>query len=621
MVPITRKAQRGKLRILLLAFVSSAAFFMNHSYTGPSEKLGLFSNILYQTMLSLKDSGYLISLGFVGFLLFYQWAFRYIGNSEKVRFHTILSLFFAGCHVAGITYVDGTGLIGRRQQILNLFICLAGFYEFYDMLIRCFWCAARKDISTIPFVPAKWKRFFHVHPWLCSFLCLIIAWLPHLLIRYPVVVTWDSRWQIYQAIGDNALNNHHPISHTLMIAFFVKFGKMLGSSSLGFFLYSITQAVVTAWVYSYCISVLVRIKAHRWTIAGALLFFMFCPHVFGYVGVLVKDAYFVAFSILFTVLLAEYALDRSTFWATWKRPVSLVLTAIFMTLMRNNGIYVILPTALILLLVEIIQRKEKWKNMVAVLLLLCVLPAGTNTLVKNYFKPTEGSIAEALSFPFQQTARFVRDHEDLVTEEEQTIIAKILPYDELADLYNPIVSDPVKARYNSSATTEDLINYFGVWVKQFFKAPGCYLMAVLEQNLYLAYPGYNNYSVYVASGTYSASEVASSSGEVVLKTPAWLLSIQKMYDKVMCFIQEAPVICIVCNMATYTMLALVIVLFIFTIKDYKHLIYIIPVLLAYVIVVLAPCIRWQVRYSFPIVYAVPLMLGFFTSQLRGKKNG
>ena len=46
-------------------------------------------------------------------------------------------------------------------------------------------------------------------------ICLI-CWLPYFLTLYPGVVTWDSEWQVEQAIGVSSYSNHQPWIQTLM---------------------------------------------------------------------------------------------------------------------------------------------------------------------------------------------------------------------------------------------------------------------------------------------------------------------------------------------------------------------------------------------------------------------
>lgn len=73
-----------------------------------------------------------------------------------------------------------------------------------------------------------------------------------------------------------------------------------------------------------------------------------------------------------------------------------------------------------------------------------------------HYQIEPGSIREALSLPFQQTARYALEYGNEITEEEAAVISNILDYEHLAENYNPRISDPVKRTFNKNATREEL---------------------------------------------------------------------------------------------------------------------------------------------------------------------
>ena len=56
---------------------------------------------------------------------------------------------------------------------------------------------------------------------------------------------------------------------------------------------------------------------------------------------------------------------------------------------------------------------------------------------------------EKLGTLFQQTARFVRDYPEEVTDVERKTIDAVLPFDSLASAYQPALQDAVKFMYRS----------------------------------------------------------------------------------------------------------------------------------------------------------------------------
>ena len=90
--------------------------------------------------------------------------------------------------------------------------------------------------------------------------------------------------------------------------------------------------------------------------------------------------------------------------------------------------------------------------------------------------------SEAMSIPFQQTARYVCEYEDEVTEYERQVLDDVLNFEGMKS-YQPNISDPIKILYRGG----DLTDYMKIWVQMFFKHPGCYVAAFVNKGYgYLA---------------------------------------------------------------------------------------------------------------------------------------
>ena len=93
-----------------------------------------------------------------------------------------------------------------------------------------------------------------------------------------------------------------------------------------------------------------------------------------------------------------------------------------------------------------------------------------------------------LSVPVQQTARYVRDAGESVTELERKHIDAVWDYDLLAEKYNPDISDPVKQTYKQTATISDLKRYAFTWFDMFLKRPDIYLLTTMNNYYLYFYP-------------------------------------------------------------------------------------------------------------------------------------
>ena len=93
---------------------------------------------------------------------------------------------------------------------------------------------------------------------------------------------------------------------------------------------------------------------------------------------------------------------------------------------------------------------------------------GYDKVLLPALKIPAGSVREQLSVPFQQTARYVKEHEKEISEEEKEKIDKVLGYDTLKERYNPNLADPVKNQYNKYTTKKQLKDYFQSLVERVF---------------------------------------------------------------------------------------------------------------------------------------------------------
>ena len=349
----------------------------------------------------------------------------------------------------------------------------------------------------------KLVKKFNKHPFLYSFIIIIICWLPYIISFYPAILSPDPSFQIKQFMGirtkysDYAImlddsvtiTNHHPVFHTVLLGGCVKIGTLLGSANLGLFMYSIMQIIILASTLAYTIKYLTKLKSPNIFKVIMLGMYAFIPVFPLYAMSPVKDVLFGSFILLYIMMLFDLIKNNNYKW--WKY-LLLIGVMILVTLLRNNGIYTIILSFPFLFLISLKNKK--------VLLLIFFLVVGSyysyTKILLPSLKITDGSIREMLSIPFQQTARYVKTYPKEVTKEEQKAIDKILNYDTLAKRYKTNIADPVKNEFNKYATSNDLKKYFIVWLQQFKKHPITYVEATLDNTYGYFYPNTTNWYIY-----------------------------------------------------------------------------------------------------------------------------
>ena len=92
---------------------------------------------------------------------------------------------------------------------------------------------------------------------------------------------------------------------------------------------------------------------------------------------------------------------------------------------------------------------------------------------------------ESLSIPMQQISRVVVENKDSLSKEEKELINSVADLDRIAEEYNPIIHDPIKAlvRFegDKDAITNNKINYIKLYLALGIKYPSAYLRAWVDQ--------------------------------------------------------------------------------------------------------------------------------------------
>lgn len=363
------------------------------------------------------------------------------------------------------------------------------------------------------FLPKRIKIRF----WTC-FAAIMIAWTPYMVVYYPANFCRDARDEIAQTIGDKEvsrtansviypkeattlLNNHHPITYTLLVGGAAKLGFAIDNINLAIFLLALLQMIALAMIYSYCVNYLgvLRIPPIFQTIS--LGFFMFFPLIPMYAFTITKDSLYGGFMILVTIQLFKMIDDEDSIFESKKEKWLMFGSCLGLMLFRNNGLY-ILFVVIAILLVRYRKSKEKVRSVLFmigtpiilywILLLKILLPL---------FYIPGGSPREMLSVPFQQVARYAKEWgEEGFEEGEIEILDKILCFDGdikvLAKRYNPVLSDPVKNKFNKYYKKEELKDFMGVWAKLLVRHPGTFVEATLNNTYYLFSADYDRLIVY-----------------------------------------------------------------------------------------------------------------------------
>lgn len=388
-----------------------------------------------------------------------------------------LSVLFAVVQVLGLSIckLDSWAFVSENtyQMLLSL-ACMVGYgilfyhavWGFYLLLMRS--ASYRSDMPK-----GRFARAFDKAPAKISSFLILLGWVPWVVACLPGSVDWDSHTQICQALGTMEMTAHHTVLSTWFHGACVGLGRMLGSDNLGVFFYIFLQCLICAWAYGQVVAFGAKLHCPRALQYGATAFFALVPVWGAFAQTMVKDTLFAAIFAWFAVQTAEVWIFSDEYE---KRPVLYLryfFAALLTCLLRNNGVVAVAPVLLVTTVHGI--YKKKWSRVgIAAGVLICY---GVFSLITTQLLAiAPGGVNEALSIPLQQTARYVLVYGNEVTDEEKAAIDAVVSYDQLAENYQPMISDGVKGLYKNPSAQE-LAQYAKVWLAMFWKHPSCYFQA------------------------------------------------------------------------------------------------------------------------------------------------
>lgn len=335
---------------------------------------------------------------------------------------------------------------------------------------------------------ARIGRFWRAHTTVACMLLLALCWLPYLLAFYPGTVCWDLGEMVAQFFGKYEVDTWHPVFTTWLIGGCVWLGRLLGSDNLGAMLFTLLQTALLSYALSRSVVFLRRLGMKRAIWLSALAFFAVTPLWGGYAQFISKDTLYTAALLLFTLEVLELFALREERAKEIPRRLSagLFLWGLLSCLLRSNGLYVVLPTAVLAVIFG-----ARGMNRAAPGAALAAAVAGA-LLFSNALLPALGVRDETASglysVCFQQSARVLRDHGNEVTAEEYAEIDRVLEADRLPELYEPWISDPVKftfRQYGQGAEVEKpaLARYRKTWLSMMQKYPLTYAEAFFAGNV------------------------------------------------------------------------------------------------------------------------------------------
>lgn len=313
---------------------------------------------------------------------------------------------------------------------------------------------------------------------LIAFISAEVCFIFSLLYNYPGVTTFDSNFQMLQAVGVTAINNHHPVVHTLLIRlFFLTANGIGGSPDTAVCIYSAFQLTCMALTFAYCVSILAKNGADGIFLGLTVIFYGTAPINMQYAVTMWKDVLFGAFVLIYTLELWQIN-DKLKFEEKPKRGdlAAMALSGAGFCLFRTNGIIAFALLTAVLVFVFFKKSKAFVCVNIAVLIISMIIVGPFYSVLG--FK--ENNPIEALAVPTQQIAA-VCSYGGAITESQAQFLTNVCNLNELAENYTPdcvnTAKDYIRSYGNQFYITEHKAEFIRIWAQLGLKNPKIYIKA------------------------------------------------------------------------------------------------------------------------------------------------
>ena len=545
---------------------------------------------------------------------------KYFNKFKGKMTYRVISLIFSLLMVFGYSYdVAGNSslVFGSVSIIIFSILKMIGYFVLFNTAIHLLNDIVVKKKIKDEKLP-KILSLFDKHPFLFSFIVIVICYLPYIIAYYPVIINYDAANQIKEVMGIHTrymdsvvllnpnvyITNFNPIIHTLLIGGLFKVGYLIGNVNFGMFLYSIVQLIIVISVFAYSIYYLNKIKVNKKLILIILGIYALVPLFPFYAMTAVKDVIFSSLILLYCIKLY----DIMKYKQTTKQYILFSLLVLLIILFRNNGIYTIvlsLPFAMIL-------KKEIRKPILIIFIFNIAMYIGYNKVLLPSLEIANTSIREMLSVPFQQTARYAKYYGDEISDEDKKIIDKVLGYDDLGERYEPDLSDKVKNKYNKYTTDEELKEYFQVWFKYLLKRPGVYIDATINNVYGYFYPNTSAWYIY----TDLNHKRPEAGFDYHFNGLNGLRSILSAYGEAFPYI---PILGTIANIGMVVWIHILLLGMLIVNKMKKYIVLLLPAFSLILVCIVGPA-NTYFRYILPCVFALPSLILILYNELKTRKE-
>lgn len=436
--------------------------------------------MIWLNNLATTDSRFSVYV-LIAFLSFFL-RIRQNENPEKAsgnRLIPVLSLVFSLVVLLAnypvFTQLRDPALIGRSTNLMvnaiNTLFSFIGGYSAAQPILR-WWFGRETMVSDKPslFADKKWLPYL-------LFGSMFLLNLVHLfLVEYPGNVTEDPFTQISEMVS-GSYSNFNTYWHTMLFEAVLSLGYRITSDvNAAVACFCVFQMAVLCFAFTHCLVTMDRFGAPRWMVVLSYAVFAIAPYNMAMSITIWKDVLFAAGCLLMLSSLLRIVKMPEVF-RLWNEILFFLGSLLFIVSRTNGWMIFLVMTVCYFLFMHRDKRLMAAMGAVSLVGWFLLNPALSMLNVSG------GDLAESLSVPIQQVSRVIADGEDL-TEEETALLSSVVDLEEVPQLYQNWISDPMKVELRSKDYAyfqENFRDYAALWVKLGLRYPGTYVKAWVDQ--------------------------------------------------------------------------------------------------------------------------------------------
>ena len=430
---------------------------------------------------------------------------------------------------------------------------------------------------------------------------IFLSWFPAFLAYYPGIFSYDAHTQTRIVLELIENSRFHPPLHTLMWEVCINIENKAGIPAL--VIYSVSQMLLLSFVFAQMLLIIVLQQPCVLFSVFSAGFIMLNPVMAIMSLPVTKDIPFTAALTALIIKLFQMEKNSEEFFGNLRNSIILIALCTVACLLRNNMIYVLILSFILI----IVKKREYRKELAAVFIISVYGYLLINGPVYDRMGVESGNPGEALSVPIQQISRTVIENGEKLSEKEKQVIDYFLPFDSIESLYNPRFADPVKSKFKSQYFSTHKKEFADLWIQLFKKYPAAYINAFLDLNIPYWYIGASSVDPYskrafIETANYKLDFY---NAERTSRAPA-LLNYYELFASYSLFANKSAYMAMVYSIALPIWLILFCITVMIRLDRRRFIICFLPYLFLWVTYMAGPVSNF--RYIFPIYTAYPFFL-------------